>query len=138
MRDVRYTRSMPDPETYFALFETTAWNRKYGVTAVDLERAIANSWTVCCAYNKDELVGFGRVISDGILYAMIYDMIVATEFRKKGIGSRILEELVEQCREAGIREVQLFSAEGKKSFYEKRGFRPRDDEAPGMTLTVES
>jgi len=80
------------------------------------------------------LVGFGRVVSDGVLYGMIYDMIVEPTHQGRGIGSEILRRLVERCRAAGLRDIQLFSARGKAPFYGKRGFENRPDDAPGMRL----
>jgi GNAT superfamily N-acetyltransferase len=63
---------------------------------------------------------------------MVYDMIVLPAYQGQGIGGVILDRLVEKCRAAGIRDIQLFCARGKRSFYEKRGFIARPDEAPGM------
>ncbi len=44
----------------------------------------------------------------------------------------VLAKLVEECKRAGIRDIQLFWARGKRGFYEKRGFAARGEEAPGM------
>ena len=96
--------------------------------------ALDNSWYVITAYDNSELVGIGRVVSDGILYAMIYDMIVKPSHQGRGIGTDILQRLVEKCKVAGVREVQLFSARGKAPFYVKRGFVKRSEDGPGMAL----
>ena len=42
--------------------------------------------------------------------------------------------ILDDCRDAGIADVQLFSAKGKSLFYEKLGFSLRPDDAPGMQL----
>ena len=42
-----------------------------------LSQDIANSWYSLSAYDGNKLVGFGRVVTDGILYAMIYDLVFA-------------------------------------------------------------
>jgi N-acetylglutamate synthase-like GNAT family acetyltransferase len=65
---------------------------------------------------------------------MIYDLIVIPSYRRRGIGSEILRRLIIKCQEAGIREVQLFSAAGKSAFYQKRKFEERPANAPGMRL----
>jgi hypothetical protein len=36
------------------------------------------------------------------------------------------------CHDAGITDIQLFSAKGKSRFYEKHGFVARPSEGPGM------
>lgn len=104
------------------------------MTAEDLQRAISNSWYKVAAYEGDRLIGFGRMVSDGILHAMVYDLIVDPAFQGRGIGGTILQKLVDRCRQVGIRDVQLFCAQGKIGFYQKRGFEERPADAPGMQL----
>ena len=98
----------------------------------ELARAIANSWYLVAVYDEDRLVGFGRVVSDGVLHAMIYDLIVASDYQHRGIGTQVLNMLIPQCLEYNIRDIQLFCARGKRHFYEKFGFVARPDEASGM------
>jgi GNAT superfamily N-acetyltransferase len=80
----------------------------------------------------------GRVVSDGVLYGMIYDLIVRPSHRGCGIGTAILDKLIRRCRDAELREIQLFSAKGKAGFYRNRGFMERPQEAPGMQLPHEN
>ena len=63
---------------------------------------------------------------------MIYDMIVHPSYQYHGIRTKILNALVLKCREANIRDIQLFCAIGKHSFYEKNGFETRPINGPGM------
>jgi GNAT superfamily N-acetyltransferase len=129
-----YKASKPDPKQYMDLFKTTGWNKTYKASIDELAAALKGSWCVISAYEEDELVGIGRVVSDGVLYAMIYDMIVKPTHQGKGIGTAILSQLVERCQVAGLRDVQLFSAKGKADFYAKRCFVKRPAYAPGMRL----
>lgn len=132
MITITYTDTPPTPEQYFALFETTGWNQGYGITPADLARVLQNSQYVAAAYDGERLVGFGRVLTDGVLHAMIYEMIVQPEYQGQGIGKGILNRLVAWCHQAGIRDIQLFCARGKRPFYEKNGFVARPEDAPGM------
>ncbi len=125
---------MPDKDAYYSLFTTTGWNEEYKASPEDLERANQNSWLALCAYDDDKLVGFGRVVTDFVLHAMIFDMIVLPEHQGRGIGTLILARLVDRCKELNIRDIQLFCAKGKRPFYEKNGFQARPDDAPGMQL----
>jgi ribosomal protein S18 acetylase RimI-like enzyme len=122
----------PPGEGLWKLFTGTGWNLEYRLSQAELVTAAGRSWLVCCAYDADRLVGFGRVVSDGILHAMIYELITDPGYRGRGIGTGVLERLVAGCREAGIRDIQLFSAKGKTGFYEKRGFSARPPDAAGM------
>ncbi len=130
---IEYRTSAPSQKDYSALFETTGWNREYLATPEELLKAVANSHYVVAAYDGTKLVGFGRVVTDGVLHAMLYDMIVHPEYQGHGIGTKILNLLVAWCNEAHIRDIQLFCARGKSAFYGKSGFNPRPEDAPGMS-----
>ena len=132
--DIVYRHAPPPASEYHALFESTGWNEAYRLDAQRLAAANAASWFVVAAYAQERLVGFGRVVSDGVFHAMIYDMIIAPDAQGRGIGSAILQRLAGRCREAGIRDVQLFCARGKRGFYEKNGFVARPEDGPGMQL----
>ncbi len=129
---LQFQTNPPSKEQYYALFETTGWNQEYQATPEELARTIANSQFVVCAYDAEKLAGFGRILSDGVLHAMIYEMIVHPDYQRRGIGTQILHSLIEWCNENHIRDIQLFCARGKHTFYEKNGFVMRPDDAPGM------
>ena len=131
---IEYREETPAAAAYHALFETTGWNNDFRVSVAEVERALASSWCIVAAYDGDELVGVGRVLSDGVLHAMIYDVIVHPSHQNRGIGTEIMRRLVARCHAAGVRNVQLFAAKGKAPFYEKRGFVARPADRPGMTL----
>jgi ribosomal protein S18 acetylase RimI-like enzyme len=96
--------------------------------------ALDGSWCSRSAYFGGQLVGFVRVISDGRLHAFVTEMIVHPEFQHRGIGAALLSSILDDCRDAGIADVQLFSAKGKSLFYKKLGFSSRPEDAPGMQL----
>ena len=131
MNPVIYKSERPDPQQYAQLFATTGWNDTYQANVDELAKALEGSWDVVAAYDQDELVGMGRVVSDGVLYAMLYDVIVKPSYQNQGIGSTILDQLIDKCKAPGVRDVQLFSAKGKAPFYRKRGFIDRPADAPG-------
>jgi GNAT superfamily N-acetyltransferase len=134
MKTIEFREDRPDRGRYLALFETTGWNEAYRADGDELAEAVGKSWYAVAAYEEDDLVGFGRIVSDGVLYAMIYDMIVRPSHQGRGIGTAILDRLVARCRKAGVREIQLFSARGKADFYRRRGFMERQLDGPGMRM----
>lgn len=129
---LRMSYSTPDKVEYFNLFVSTGWNSEYKISPGLLIEALNSSWFFACIYNDERLIGTGRVISDGILHALIVDLIVAPEYQDCGVGKTILNELVTKCKSAGISDIQLFCAKGKENFYLKQGFKPRPNDAPGM------
>ena len=129
-----FKETLPDIKEYWNLFQTTGWNQEYNFSIQDLANAIQNSWYSMSIYDSDKLIGFGRVIADGVHHALIVDLIIHPDYQSKGLGSRLLDKLVSKCKKNKIRDIQLFSAKDKYSFYEKFGFEKRPDNAPGMQL----
>ena len=129
---IDFRAEMPSQEQFWELFQSTGWNDTYHLSPSELFQSVSSNWYAVSAFDGDGLVGFGRVVSDGLLHAMIYEMIVLPEYQRRGIGAQILQLLVQKCLEADIRDIQLFCARGKCGFYEKFGFMARPDDAPGM------
>jgi len=132
---VLFEETLPSVESLYSLFITTGWNEEYCLLPEELHRAASASYCTISAWQNGRLAGFGRVVSDGVLHGMIYDLIVHPDFQNRGIGSKILTLLLERCSKDRIKEVQLFCAEGKEVFYNRRGFLRRPETAPGMTFS---
>jgi N-acetylglutamate synthase-like GNAT family acetyltransferase len=104
------------------------------VSEDDLKKVFDNTWYWITAYKDQKIIGAGRLLSGGALYALICDIIVISDHQNKRIGSTILKQLVNKCQKTNIERVWLFAAPGKAEFYEKYGFSVRPNEAPGMQL----
>ena len=130
--EILYTEANPSPDQLYELFLSTGWNEEYGLTQEEFFHTLQHSWYCLSAYDKDVLVGFGRIISDTVLHALIVDMMILPDYQGKGIGTALLKRLVQHCHRHRIRDIQLFSAEGKAGFYLKNGFIRRRPDAPGM------
>ena len=134
---IQYTNTLPDSGQFFTLYETTGWNEERQRDKDLLYQGLEKSWFTVCAYEGERLVGFGRVLSDGVLHAFIVEMIVLPEYQGQGIGRQVLERLVARCLESGIDDIQLFCARDKAGFYEVNGFVRRPEEAPGMQYELD-
>ena len=84
--------------------------------------AIAGSSDVYAAYDGKTLVGFGRMVSDSVYYGSIWDMAVEPSMQHRGIGARILDELLRCAHAKGLVILGLFTASHNKEFYERYGF----------------
>jgi len=134
MSDVEYRSDPPTSQEYFQLFSSTGWMPILKISENDLKRVFDNIWYWITASLNGNVVGCGRLISDGAMYALICDIIVMPDHQNKGIGSTILKKLVEKRQHADLKRVWLFAAQGKAGFYEKHGFSVRPADAPGMQL----
>lgn len=132
--NISYDQKIPKEDDFFRLYKTTGWDNTGSYSSERLYNAIQNSWFVVCAYDEEKLVGFGRLISDGFYQTFLTDMIVHPDYQGQGIGSNLLQLLIDYCQEHGLTWVQLFCAKGKQEFYQKAGFEARAQDAPGMRL----
>ena len=99
----------------------------------DIHRqTFTNSASVVFVYNDQQLIGFGRAISDGLIQAAIYDVAVLPAYQGLGIGKKIIEKIVASL--PGCNFI-LYSSPGKEPFYERLKFRRMKT---GMALFVKS
>jgi len=68
------------------------------------------------------VVGMGRAISDGVSDAYIQDVVVDPAFRGRGVGGRIVADLVHRLRHDGIDWIGLGAEAGTHDFYRRAGF----------------
>ena len=78
-----------------------------------------NSYAVVFLLSDGKVIGVGRAISDGISQAAIYNIAVRDEYRGKGLGKVIVDELLKQV--AGCN-VILYTHPKHLGLYEHWGF----------------
>jgi GNAT superfamily N-acetyltransferase len=132
--EIEYLAQTPTADEFELLFRLSGWTEAMDVPADRLAETLPYAWYSVCARRGGEIVGTGMVLGDGVLHALIVDVIVMPEMRGHGIGTEIMLRLIAHCREERVLQVQLFSARGKRGFYEKLGFVARPDDGPGMEL----
>lgn len=88
--------------------------------ADQLREALARSYCVATCWRGEELCGIGRLISDGVYYASIFDVAVHPTYQRQGIGRLLMNELEQAV--PGLR-IYLTATFGNESFYEKLGYR---------------
>ena len=130
--ELEFRVDLPAPDRLFRLFQSTGWNQRLQLSEAQVQEAMSRSWYSISAYRGGELVGFGRLLSDGVYQCFVCDMIVLPDAQGQGIGQAILERLVAHAQDSGIKWLQLTCALGKQGFYTKSGFSPRPEGAPGM------
>jgi ribosomal protein S18 acetylase RimI-like enzyme len=73
------------------------------------------------AWHGQDLIGFARAVTDGILRAYVEDVIIAPEWRGMGVGQALLAGLMEQLRPIPV--VTLFCSADLVPHYEASSFR---------------
>jgi len=103
-----------------ALFNLTAFWAQ-GRTVADLEIAIANSDPVISVWDDTQLIGFARATSDCVYRANIWDVVIHPDYRKLGLGTKLVESILAHPRLSRVERVYLMTTHQEK-FYEKIGF----------------
>ncbi|MDB9456727.1 GNAT family N-acetyltransferase [Dolichospermum circinale CS-1225] len=103
------------------LFDITAFWAK-GRNIKDLAIAIANSEPVISVWDKELLIGFARATSDGIYRATIWDVVIHPDYQGNGLGSKLIETVLNHPRMQKVERVYLMTTHQQK-FYEKIGFQ---------------
>jgi len=105
----------------YKLYGELGWNKFLRLSEELLNKAMDNSWYVIYVYDDEDLIGTGRMLSDGIINAYILGVGVHPGYQNKGIGEEIIQLLVKKGKESNLN-MQLFCKEDVKSYYEKQKF----------------
>jgi ribosomal protein S18 acetylase RimI-like enzyme len=89
-----------------------------------LRRMLRGSQAAVSAWEGDRLVGFGRATSDGAYRAVLWDVVVASDHKGRGLGRRLVEALIEAPALARTERVYLMTT-NSAGFYERLGFRSK-------------
>lgn len=109
--------------------EAVDWKRvsellsHFGLSKLDADtqkKVFENSYAVVFVFEGEELIGFGRAISDGICQAAIYNIALDEAHHGKGLGREIVQRLVDQVSQCNI---ILYTHPKTVSLYEHLGFR---------------
>ena len=104
------------------------------------EKALANTMYSVSVYDDDKIIGYGRIIGDGICFLYIHDVMVIPKYQNKKIGSQIMNKLLEKVNQIKIENpyvrVYLGASKGKEKFYKKFGFITREDANLGSGMIL--
>jgi len=86
-----------------------------------LARMLLGSCSVVSAWQGARLVGIGRATSDGVFRAVLWDVVVATEQQRQGLGRRLVQALLASPAVAAAERVYLMTT-NSSGFYARLGF----------------
>jgi ribosomal protein S18 acetylase RimI-like enzyme len=94
-----------------------------GRTAEALRRSFRQSQHVAFARDAHRLVGMARLLSDGVCNAYLVDVWTASSHRRRGIGSAMVEYLLDQVpgQHVGLQ------TDDAQRFYESLGFETQPE-----------
>ena len=124
-------------EDFNLLFDLVGWGaHDKNVSKIALD----NTFYSIRIYDDDKIIGYGRIIGDGICYLYIHDIMVRPEYQNKKIGTMVMNKLLDKIKEVKkdneYLRVYLGVAKGKEAFYEKFGFIKRTEAGLGYGMIL--
>mgnify|MGYP001313725483 CR=1 FL=1 len=107
------------------LYNNAGWVA-YTSNIDELEKAINNSLYVLTAKSNGKLLGLIRIVGDGTTILYIQDILVHTDYKRKGIGTELIKRTLQKY--ASVRQKVLLTedTEETRGFYESLGFESCD------------
>lgn len=135
--NIEFIQKKPTAEEYNLLVNSVGWGT-WDENIIN--EALENTLFAVCAYDKDKIIGMGRIIGDKTIFLHIQSLVVHPDYQGHKVGTNIMNELLNKVEEykkinPNLR-TYLGAAKGKEEFYEKFGFvrRPNDELGAGMIL----
>ena len=102
------------------LDKNTSWavNR----TIKDLKRCLSNSDVIVSLWSNNEILGFGRALSDGTYRSVLWDIVIDYHHQGKGYGKLIVSSLLDSKSIKQSEKVYLMTS-NQKDFYCQVGFK---------------
>jgi ribosomal protein S18 acetylase RimI-like enzyme len=120
--DIVFRESIPDSQLEDLLFFLRAnayWQSQLTMTTLKL--LLARSASFFAYTHAGELVGFARVLTDGRFIASVWDVAVANNYRGRGVGMSMMNNVFTHPSLKDIAQWILFTNTAKR-LYQKFGF----------------
>ena len=91
-------------------------------TIKDLKKCLANSDVIVSLWVRDEIVGFGRALTDEIYRCVLWDIVIDQNYQGKGFGKLIVNNLLSSKEIKNTKKIYLMTT-NKKLFYSQMDFK---------------
>ena len=88
----------------------------------DLKNCLANSDVIVSLWVGNEIVGFGRALTDGIYRGVLWDIVIDQKYQGKGFGKLIVQSLLSSKKIKNTKKLYLMTT-NKKLFYSQFDFK---------------
>lgn len=105
------------------LYRSVGWTA-YTDDPKSLKEGFNNSLFTLAAYEDGILAGIIRVVGDGKTIVYIQDILVLPHYRRKGIGSALIQSVLKKFE--NVRQIMLATDDVPENvaFYRSQGFTP--------------
>ena len=135
---VRFVKDWPAKEI-IELYEAGGWWDDSADDASLVKKIISGSFVFAVAVNEEtgRAMGMGRALSDGASDAYIQDVVVLPEYRREGIGEKLINAIRDYCLSKKIKWIALVAEPGTEEFYSSLGFRVMAGHTPMRCMGIE-
>ena len=88
----------------------------------DLKKCLANSDVVISLWVDNEIVGFGRALTDGVYRGVLWDIVIDQNHQGKGFGTLIIQNLLSSKEIQNTKKLYLMTT-NKTLFYSQFNFK---------------
>ncbi len=118
-------RELLDVDWIHAYLSNTAYWSK-GRTKKEVEESIKNSFCVGVFKEDGTQIGFGRVVTDYVVFAWIMDVFVDEAYRGMGVGKMLVNFIVDHPELSQVNGMGLKTQDAHQ-LYHQFGFKTVDD-----------
>lgn len=116
-----YSFDQQQVQQVHALYQQAWWAKQRSLSQT--ERCI-NGSQVCVGIvdEKNQLLGFARVLTDFIFKAIIFDVIVKPDLRGTGLGRVLINSIQQHPELKQVKHFELYCLPEMQGYYEQFGF----------------
>lgn len=136
---IKLKENVNNVQEFNLLYDLVGWGSyDYEIS----KKSLANTYYSVSIYDEETIIGYGRLIGDGICFMYIHDVMVDPNYQNKKIGTMIMNKLLDKIKsiekENHNLRVYLGASKGKEGFYEKFGFVKRIDANLGYGMILKN
>ena len=126
---IQWEKPFPRIEDLMELYATPWWTQSRTIDQVGIMLQHSTYLFGLLDDEKDRMVGFARVLSDGIFRGILFDVIIHPDYQSLGLGRRLMEEILAAPCIQGLEVFELYCKPEHVELYALLGFYPI---APGL------
>ncbi|AOT71327.1 GNAT family N-acetyltransferase [Geosporobacter ferrireducens] len=107
-----------DYDRLITLFNQAGWNDKTN-DMNRLKTMVENSQIIVTAWDEEVMVGFARCTTDYVFNGQINNVVVDTQYRRKGIGKGLINKILDSSNQVTY---MLRGSTRNEGFYRSLGF----------------
>lgn len=118
-----------DAEEILEIYKLAGWWDD-GDILDSVVKIIHGSFCFYVAKDNGKIIGMARAISDGVSDAYIQDVTVIKEYRRKRVGTQLVNTIKDFLLKSGVSWIGVISEPGAENLYPKLGFKVMEKYTP--------